>query len=263
MTPPSFALNVRGLSKDYPRATHAVLALRDVSFQVRSGEFVCIVGPSGCGKSTLLSLIAGLDAPSRGQLLLDEKPIAGPGPDRGMIFQKDCLFPWLTVLENVEFASHLSGHQRKADDRVAARAGALLSQVGLDGFAASYPRQLSGGMRQRAAIARALLYQPRILLMDEPFGALDAQTREQMQELVLRLCAAHGTTVLFVTHDVEEATFLADRVLVMAAHPGWIAREVAVPLARPRHRGVKLSPDFTAVRGEVLAALHGRQRDVA
>jgi NitT/TauT family transport system ATP-binding protein len=256
-------LTVRGLRKEYAVTSQPIVALRDVTFDVHAGEFVCIVGPSGCGKSTLLAMVAGLDAPTRGHLLLNDRPITGPGSDRGMVFQHDCLFPWLTVEQNVEFAVDLARYRGSDGAAVRARARALLAEVGLERFAAAYPRQLSGGMRQRAAIARALLFQPRILLMDEPFGALDAQTREQMQELLLRLCRSEGTTVLFVTHDVEEAVFLGDRVLVMAAHPGEVASEVRVTLPRPRVQDQKLGADFAAFRRDVVGALAVVRREVA
>ena len=253
-------LEVRGLRKEF---AGGVLALRDVSFTLQAGEFVSIVGPSGCGKSSLLSLISGLDAPTQGQVLLGGRVVTGPGPDRGLVFQRDCLFPWLNVRRNVEFASTLGRREASRAADVRARAQRLLEEVGLQRFADAYPRQLSGGMRQRAAIARALLYQPRVLLMDEPFGALDAQTREQMQELLARVCEAEGTTVLFVTHDVEEAVFLSDRVLVMAAHPGELSAEIPVPLARPRSAEVKLQSDFAALRRTVLAALSSKRPEFA
>jgi NitT/TauT family transport system ATP-binding protein len=254
----SRVLRVRGLRKEYAGSGRASLALADISFEVAAGEFVSVLGPSGSGKSTLLNLIAGLDAPTRGEVLLDDKAIEGPGPDRGVVFQKDCLFPWLTLRQNVEFAGTLACHRARqvaASGAPPARVDALLAAVGRAAFADRHPRQLSGGMRQRAAIARALLHQPRILLMDEPFGALDAQTREQMQTLLLGLCRAAETTVLFVTHDVEEATFLGDRVLVLTAHPGRIAADVAVGFARAREPELKLQPAFSAVRGKLMAAL--------
>ena len=251
----SIVLKVRGVRKDYATTRGSIAALGAVTLDVRRGEFVCLVGPSGCGKSTLLNLVAGLDAPSAGELLLDDRRIEGPGADRGMVCQRDCLFPWLTVEQNVAFATTLSRHRPLRGPAMFERVQSLLAAVGLASFAAAYPKQLSGGMRQRAAIARALLCQPRILLLDEPFGALDAQTREQMQELLLRLTSALETTVLFVTHDVEEAAFLGDRVVVMAAHPGEIAGEVAVSLPRPRAPEWKLGPDFAAVRREIVTAL--------
>jgi NitT/TauT family transport system ATP-binding protein len=256
-------LKVRDLRKEYATAKGPLVALRDVSFDVRRGEFACVVGPSGCGKSTLLSIVAGLDSPTRGRVLLDDRVTLGPGTDRGMVFQRDCLFPWLTVQGNVEFATGLSRHRASRGEATRARARSLLAAVGLEAFAASYPKELSGGMRQRAAIARALLCQPRIMLLDEPFGALDAQTREQMQDLLLGLCSTMNTTVLFVTHDVEEATFLADRVIVMAAHPGEIAAEVPVDLPRPRVPDLKLGSDFAAVRRTVVLALEAARRRAA
>ncbi len=251
-------LKVRGAGKDFETKAGPIVAIERVGFEVAGGEFVCIVGPSGCGKSTLLMLIAGLDQPTRGELLLENKLITGSGTDRGMVFQRDCLFPWLTVRGNVEFGIGLRANKGTPSDICAARdrAHELIDVVGLSNFKDVYPKQLSGGMRQRAAIARALVHQPRVLLMDEPFGALDAQTREQMQELLLRLCDEHRTTVLFVTHDVEEAVFLADRMLVMRAHPGRIIADFPIDLPRPRRTELKLDPEFSALRGKAIAYLH-------
>lgn len=258
-------LTARGVSKRFRAPMGEVVALDGVDLVVEEGEFVCLVGPSGCGKSTLLLIVAGLERPTCGEVLLDGRPIEGPGPDRGMVFQRDCLFPWLTVLENVQFGlqlranrSGLSDGRRKA---YLERTERLLEAVGLGAFKTAYPKQLSGGMRQRVALVRALAIQPRVLLMDEPFGALDAQTREEMQELLLDLCRIHGTTVLFVTHDVEESVFLADRVLVMQAHPGRIVAEVAVPLPRPRRLEMRLEPEFQAIRGEVVRHLYRQPRE--
>jgi len=252
-------LSVRGLSKQYEAGAGAVVALTDISFDVRAGEFVSVLGASGSGKSTLLNLIAGLDSATRGEIRIEGHPVSGPGPDRGVVFQRDCLFPWLSVRQNVEFAGTLACHRRGAplssQRDTAERVDALLAAVGLEAFANHHPRQLSGGMRQRAAIARALLHQPRMLLMDEPFGALDAQTREQMQMLLMGLCRAAQTTVLFVTHDVEEATFLSSRVLVLTSHPGSIAADVPVGLGVARAPELKLDPAFSAVRGRLMSAL--------
>ncbi|HWA71112.1 MAG TPA: ABC transporter ATP-binding protein [Polyangiaceae bacterium] len=259
----SAVLKVRGLRKEFETGSGRIVALRDVAFDVNAGEIVCIVGPSGSGKSTLLAMVAGLDAPTAGHILLDDEPVLGPGSDRGMVFQKDCLFPWLTVEQNVAFATALARHKRSDPEAAAERARSLILAVGLGAFKRALPRQLSGGMRQRAAIARALLCQPRILLMDEPFGALDAQTREQMQDLLLGLCGRGETTVLFVTHDVEEAVFLGDRVIVLSAHPGEIAAEIPVVLPRPRELEQKLDPEFSRVRREVVTALRAARREAA
>ncbi len=214
-----------------PKKGQAVGALQDLSLTVNANEFVSLVGPSGCGKSTLLMMAAGLEPISEGRILIDGREIDGPGPDRGMVFQSYTLFPWLTVEDNIRFALKKSGLGRtQQDDLVTDH----IRLVGLEGFERSHPNQLSGGMRQRVAIARALVYRPEMLLMDEPFGALDAQTRMLMQELLLQVWQVERTTVLFVTHDVEEAIFLSDRIYVMTARPGRIKAEIAIDLPRPR-----------------------------
>ena len=230
-----------------------VVAVQDLSLAVRDNEFVSLVGPSGCGKSTLLMMAAGLESISAGDILFDGTPVTGPGADRGMVFQSYTLFPWLSVEENIRFALKKSGLGRSEQ-------GALVREhiqlVGLTGFERAYPNQLSGGMRQRVAIARALVYKPRMLLMDEPFGALDAQTRLQMQELLLQVWQAHRTTVLFVTHDVEEALLLSDRIYVMTARPGRIKAEITVDLPRPRNLlETESDPRFAALRRQVLTLI--------
>ncbi|MBT3065589.1 ABC transporter ATP-binding protein [Rhodoferax sp. U11-2br] len=206
--------------------------LSDVSLALQEGEFVCLLGASGCGKSTILNLLAGFEQPDQGQLLINGQPITGPGPDRGMVFQQPTLFPWLSVLDNVTFGPRMAGQTRQ---QYLAQAERQLRQVGLQDYADHFPWQLSGGMRQRAALARAWLPNPDILLMDEPFGALDAQTRLAMQELLTQIWQNTGTTLLFVTHDVDEALFLADRVLIMSSQPGRIREELHVPFERPRN----------------------------
>jgi NitT/TauT family transport system ATP-binding protein len=198
---------------------------------VGDGEFVCLLGPSGCGKSTVLNLVAGFEDPDSGSLQQDGRPIIGPSPERGMVFQQPTLFPWLTVLENVTFGPRMAG---KPASEYRPQAERYLRLVGLQGFEHHAIWQLSGGMRQRVALARAWLSNPEVLLMDEPFGALDAQTRLMMQELLISLWQQTGTTILFVTHDVDEALLLADRVLVMSARPGIVREELRVPFARPR-----------------------------
>ncbi|SMF53908.1 ABC transporter ATP-binding protein [Pseudogulbenkiania subflava] len=206
--------------------------LDNVSLTVNEGEFVCLLGPSGCGKSTILNLVAGFEQPDHGRVLLDHRPISEPGPERGMVFQQPMLFPWLTVRDNVTFGPRMTGADKASYQADAER---YLQLVGLQDFAEHYPWQLSGGMRQRAALARAWLPKPQTLLMDEPFGALDAQTRLAMQELLTDIWQRTRTTILFVTHDVDEALFLADRVLVMSARPGQIRESLTVPFARPRN----------------------------
>jgi NitT/TauT family transport system ATP-binding protein len=226
-----------------------VVAIRDLNLSVGENEFVSLIGPSGCGKSTFLLMAAGLDEPSAGELFFNGDPVEGPGEKRGMVFQSYTLYPWLTVAENIRFALQKSGlganEQKSLVDE-------FVSLVGLKGFENAYPNQLSGGMRQRVAIARALVYRPQMLLMDEPFGALDAQTRRLMQELLLRIWESHRTTVLFVTHDIEEALLLSDRVYVMSARPGTLKTEVKVNLSRPRFVEMETSPEFLALRRQLL-----------
>ena len=255
-------LAIEALTKSYPSREGQSLALTEINFGIEEGEFVSLVGPSGCGKSTILTLAAGLIPPSTGRITLDGSTVGKAGADRGMVFQQANLFPWLTVFENVTFGLTLKANRvPRNDERVLlAQADSLLQAVGLAAFRDHYPRQLSGGMRQRAALVRALVTKPRILLMDEPFGALDAQTREEMQELLMHLCGRQGTTVLFVTHDVEEALILSDRVLVMQAHPGAIIAEVPVSLERPRHLDMRVDPIFVELRARMFDLLHHRVR---
>jgi NitT/TauT family transport system ATP-binding protein len=222
-------LQIVGVGKSYPGRSGAVMVLDDISLSLGDSEFVSLLGPSGCGKSSLLSLVAGLQDVDHGAILVDGAPITGPGLDRGVVFQSYSLLPWLTASGNIEFALRAAGHKR-AEAKDIAREHLRLVQ--LERNAASYPHQLSGGMRQRVAIARALSYRPKILLLDEPFGALDALTRQDMQALLTRIWEQHRLTVLFVTHDVDEAVFLSDRVVVM--RPGRIHSIIAVDLPRPR-----------------------------
>ena len=209
------------------------LALSEIDLAVAAGEFVSILGPSGCGKSTLLYVVGGFVPPSSGQVRVDDRPVTGPGPDRGPVFQEFALFPWKTVLGNVAYGLRAAGVGRAEAER---RAGALIARMGLSGFEGFYPKELSGGMKQRVAIARTLAYEPAILLMDEPFGALDAQTRLRLQNDLLGLWERDRKTVLFVTHSVDEAVFLSDRVVVMTRAPGRIRDVVAIDLPRPRRR---------------------------
>jgi NitT/TauT family transport system ATP-binding protein len=224
-------------------------AILDVSIDIAAGEFVCLLGPSGCGKSTLLSCVAGYIRPSVGTVRVDNIAIERPCPDRGMVFQQYSLFPWRNVRDNVAFGPRMAG---KTKSEARAIADGFIEMVGLADFAARYPAELSGGMQQRVGIARALANRPNVLLMDEPFGALDAQTRAMMQEYLLRIWDEFGTTVLFVTHDVDEAVFLADRVLVMSAAPGRIIADIAVPIARPRAVDVSIGAEFIAVKRQCL-----------
>jgi ABC-type nitrate/sulfonate/bicarbonate transport system ATPase subunit len=216
-------------------------ALAETTLRINDNDFVAILGPSGCGKSTLLRIVAGLDQATAGRVLLDGQPVRGPGADRGMVFQSYTLFPWLTVRENIAFGLRESGVPRDTRDVVV---NEYIAQVGLGGFEDHYPKQLSGGMQQRTALARALANDPKILLLDEPFGALDHQTRSLMQELLLEVWERHRKTVLFVTHDVDEAIFMANRVAVFSARPGHIKAELAIELDRPRHYTVKTTARF-------------------
>ena len=248
-------LRVRGVERRFDKT----LALQATDLDVAENDFITILGPSGCGKSTLLRIVAGLDHQTAGEVLLDGRRIDGPGADRGMVFQSYTLFPWLTVRDNVCFGLRERGLPRAEQLE---HADAFLAKVGLRGYEHHFPKQLSGGMQQRTAIARALANDPRMLLMDEPFGALDHQTRELMQELLLGIWEAQQKTVLFVTHDIDEAVFMASRVVVMSARPGRIKLDRRVELPHPRHYSVKTSPEFVAlkseltesVRAEVLAA---------
>lgn len=229
-----------------------VTALDDISLEVADREFSVIVGPSGCGKSTLLRLVAGLNSPTKGELRLDGQPVKGPSRDRGMVFQSYTLFPWLTVKKNVEFGLSIAG---KPGPNAASIAQHYIEQVGLKGFEAAYPKQLSGGMMQRVALARALANDPKVLLMDEPFGALDSQTRSLMQELLLGIWEQSHKTVLFITHDIDEALLLGDRVYVMSARPGRIKEELNVGIPRPRSVDILTSPEFVALKRRVMAQI--------
>ena len=223
-------------------------ALQPVDFEVRDNDFVTILGPSGCGKSTLLRIVAGLDHATSGRVLLDGVPVEGPGADRGMVFQSYTLFPWLTIEQNIRFGLRERGMPEAQQKE---RAAYFIAKVGLRGFEQHFPKQLSGGMQQRTAIARALANDPKILLMDEPFGALDYQTRVLMQELLLGIWEAERKTVLFVTHDIDEAIFMANRVAVFSARPGRIKTELAVDLPHPRHYTIKTSPEFMDLKARL------------
>jgi NitT/TauT family transport system ATP-binding protein len=241
-------LEARNVSMVFTRREWRVDALRDVSFSIDKGQFVSIVGASGCGKTTLLRIIDGLTRPTRGEIIIDGRPITRPGPDRGFVFQQDALFPWRTVLDNVIFGLEVQG-TRKSEAR--ARADRLIDLVGLSGFEHHFPHELSGGMRQRANLARALTIDPDVLLMDEPFAALDAQTREIMQSELLRIWRSNRKTVLFVTHQIDEAVYLADRVIVMTSRPGRIKAMLEVNIARPRSLAVKRTPEFLRLVDEI------------
>ena len=246
-------LEVKGLGKTYATPQGETTALDNIHFKTHRREFVCVIGPSGCGKSTLIRILAGLESYNRGEVLLDGKPVSGPGRDRGMVFQGYTLFPWLTVKKNVMFGLEVNGTGRNEAE---SQARQWLDLVGLSKFADVYPHQLSGGMKQRVAIARALANQPRILLMDEPFGALDAQTRARMQSHLLEIWKNIDITILFITHDLDEAIYLADRILVLKAHPGSVQELIEVPVPRPRTPLQFGSPEFVATKARLEALIH-------
>ena len=243
-------ISLRGVTKDFGDFT----ALAGIDLDVAAGEFVVLVGPSGCGKSTLLDLLAGLTEPTSGRLLLHGKPIDGPGLDRGIVFQQYALLPWRTALGNVEFGLEATGVPRR---QRAARAREFLDLVGLTGFEQRHPHELSGGMRQRVAIARSLAYDPEVLLMDEPFAALDAQTRESLQDELLRIWERTGKTIVFITHSIEEAVYLGQNVAVLTSRPGQVKRSVRIDLGN-RHdvRDLRSSTEFARYRHEIWELLH-------
>ena len=246
------AVELRGVDKEFVKRARRVEALRAIDFTVAPNEFAAVLGPSGCGKSTLLNMVAGFDRPTRGDVLVDGTRVTAPDPRRGVVFQEPALFPWSTVFDNVVFGLKTRGVA--AGDR-RARAAAVLEQVGLLGFERNYPAELSGGMKQRVGIARVLVMEPAVLLMDEPFGSLDAQTRSLMQELLLEVWERRQQTVVFITHDVEEALLLADSVSVMTARPGRIKQRLTIDLPRPRSLDTTTSPRFNELKREVLALI--------
>ncbi|MGI3129250.1 ABC transporter ATP-binding protein [Halopseudomonas pachastrellae] len=253
-------ISIRNVGKQFAARNQTIEALRDVNLEVEPNEFITFVGASGCGKSTLLRIMAGLETHSSGDILLRGEPIDGPGVDRAMVFQHYSLYPWLTVTENIKFCRQLkvisdSVHSQSDVEAASGRADALLNLMGLKNFAGAYPSQLSGGMQQRVAIARALMPRPDFLLMDEPFGALDAQTREVMHDLILHVHRLEKSTILFVTHDVEEAIYLGTRIVLMAPRPGRIDSIYEVPLPKVRHQDMKLEPDFIALKREILTRI--------
>jgi NitT/TauT family transport system ATP-binding protein len=245
-------LTIANVSITLGGGAEAFEAVRDVDFLVAAGELVCILGPSGCGKSTLLGGVAGHLAVSRGSMTVDGEAIVGPRPDRGIVFQQHTLFPWKKARDNVAFGPKMRGVGKLERHREADR---LLGLVGLKGFGHFYPSQLSGGMQQRVEIARVLINQPRILLMDEPFGALDAQTRALMHEVLLDIWTKIPTTILFVTHDIDEALFLADRVIMMSARPGRIIEDIRMPFGRPRHPELVTEAEFSRLKRHFLKLL--------
>lgn len=252
-------LEVKDLTKVYKAAKGETIALKNVNFKTHRREFVCVIGPSGCGKSTLVRILAGLESYSGGEVLLDGKPVTGPGRDRGMVFQGYTLFPWLSVRKNVMFGLEMNGMGYAEAVR---EANLWLELVGLDKFGDAYPHELSGGMKQRVAIARALVNQPRILLMDEPFGALDAQSRSKMQNHLLEIWRNIDITIVFITHDLDEAIYLADRILVLKAHPGEVQELIEVPVPRPRNNSQITSGEFLATKARLEALIHPPEENV-
>lgn len=245
-------LEIKDVGKIFKTKSSETVALEKTSFTVEDGEFVTILGPSGCGKSTILRIVAGLEESNSGKVLLDGQEINGPGPDRGMVFQSYTLFPWLNVQDNITFGLKLKGVNQKERDDLARH---YLQLIGLEGFEKHYPIQLSGGMKQRVAIARALANDPKILLMDEPFGALDAQTRTIMQEVLLKAWEDSKKTILFITHDVDESIFLADSVYVMTARPGRLKKKIPITLERPREYSMKSTAEFQNYKEELLSLI--------
>ncbi len=256
-------IEIKGLSRTFNTREGDFVALQDVNFDVRDNEFFSILGPSGCGKTTLLKIVAGLIRPTAGSVLIDGTPVEGPGEDRAMVFQHFVLLPWAEVLTNAGFGLEMRGVSRKEARN---RARPYLAQVGLERFESHYPHELSGGMRQRVGLARALTVNPNILLMDEPFGALDAQTRQLMQEDLTQLWDREKKTVIFVTHSMDEAAYLSDRVLVMDNHPGRVKEILDIPLERPRTPAIRRSSTFTDLTTHMwnqLRGMHGEAKDLA
>ena len=252
---PESLIEIRHVTRKFAEST----ALKNVSFDVHKGEILTVVGPSGCGKSTMARLLAGLDRPTSGEILVEGDPVTGPSPDRGMVFQKYTLFPWLTVVKNVMFALTMQGQGRRTAESEALQ---WVDMIGLADFAHRYPHELSGGMQQRVAIARSLAARPKVLLMDEPFGALDAQTRTKMQRHLLEICDNIDITVVFITHDLDEAIFLADRVLVLKPNPGEVNAMLEVPIPRPRGPDALTTEIFADLRSKVDEMIHQTEEEV-
>ena len=249
----SITMEVRNLTKTFQGIDGPVTALKNINLKVHKREFVCVIGPSGCGKSTLIRTLAGLEEASSGEILLDDKVVTKPGPERGMVYQEYTLFPWLTVKKNIMFGLLESGATKSIAESEARQ---WTSLVGLEKFENHYPNQLSGGMKQRVAIARALANQPKILLMDEPFGALDAQTRAKMQVYLMEIWKNIDITILFITHDLNEAVYLADRVVVLKANPGEIQEVIEVPVPQPRNPSQFITPEFLATKHHIETLIH-------
>ncbi len=258
-TKQKYKLQVKGLNKVFSSKKGETTAIKDVDLDVGEGEFVMIVGPSGCGKTTLINVIGGLEEGSSGEVLLDGVPVKGAGADRGMVFQGYSLFPWLNVQKNVEFGLKMKGVPQKERTE---KANKYIQLVGLNGFEKAFPKELSGGMKQRVAIARTLANEPEVLLMDEPFGALDAQTRVVMQELLAKIHKETGTTILFITHDIDEAVLLGDRIYVMSRHPGTIRDVLSVDMGERDHNSL-VDPKFLEAKKTIMDMLWQEDQDAA
>ncbi len=249
---------VSHIDKVYTNGKKSTKAIDDVSIDIQDNDFVCIVGPSGCGKSTLLRMLAGLDFPTKGEIVVNDTPVTGPGPDRGMVFQSYTLFPWMNVEDNIKFGLRIKKLPKDEQQRIADR---YLDIIGLRKFAKAYPKELSGGMKQRVAIARALANQPEVLLMDEPFGALDPHTKSMMQLLMREIWEQDHPTVVFITHDIDEAVFLANKIYVMSARPGKVVKEVNVYLTHKRGLELNDTPEFIKLRKDINELLYAHSND--
>ena len=247
------------IDKIYTSGKKSTKAIEDASIDIQDNDFVCIVGPSGCGKSTLLRMLAGLDFPTNGNIIVNDRKVTGPGPDRGMVFQTYTLFPWMSVEDNIKFGLKLKNMPKDKQEEIAKR---YLKIIGLEKFAKSYPKELSGGMKQRVAIARALANQPEVLLMDEPFGALDPHTKSMMQLLMREIWEKEHPTVVFITHEIDEAVFLANKIYVMSARPGKIMKEVNVYLPHKRTLELKDSTEFIKIRKDINSLLYSSNKNV-
>lgn len=245
------------IDKVYTTGKSSTTAIEDVSVNIQDNDFVCIVGPSGCGKSTLLRMLAGLDFPTKGDIIIDDRHVSGPGPDRGMVFQTYTLFPWMSVEDNIKFGLKIKKMQKDKQQEIADR---YLEIIGLTKFAKAYPKELSGGMKQRVAIARALANQPEVLLMDEPFGALDPHTKSMMQLLMREIWEKEHPTVVFITHDIDEAVFLSNKIYVMSARPGKIIKEVNVYLSHKRNLDLKDTTEFISIRKRINSLLYSAEQ---
>lgn len=253
------ALNIKALHKSFKHDGKDVKVLNDIDFTAYKREFICVVGPSGCGKSTLARLVAGLETYEGGEIKTEDGLVKAPGPDRGMVFQSYSLFPWMTVKQNVMFGMTEAGMAKSSAESEALQ---WIDLVGLDKFANAYPHQLSGGMKQRVAIIRALATQPKILLMDEPFAALDPKNRLKMQQYLLEIWKNIDITIFFITHDLDEAIYLADRILVLEANPGQVVEALEVPLPRPRKKNTLLSPEFLAIKAYLEGLVHPEEEAI-